>query len=313
MLRAAQIVLDEKLAQPTLIGRRAVVESRIQRLGLRLRLGENIELIDPDRDDRYHEYWTGYLALMKRKGVAPDDARTLIRTNPSVIAAMAVHRGEADALLCGAIGQYDQHLPHIVDVLGLRAGAQLPAAMQLLVLPQGMLFITDSNVNLDPNTDEIVAIARMAAEEVRRFGLTPKIALLSHSNFGSSSAVSARKMREAVQRLQEMLPDIEIEGEMKADAAVSDTIRDKLMPDSNLKGAANLLVMPNLDAANISANLVRQMEQGFYVGPILMGIAKSAHIVSRNVTVRGLVNMSAVAVVDAQDHADGVMGQWLQV
>ena len=313
VLRAAQIVLDEKLAQPTLIGRRAVVESRIQRLGLRLKLGENIELVDPDRDDRYHEYWTGYLALMKRKGVAPDDARTLIRTNPTVIAAMAVHRGEADALLCGAIGQYDQHLPHIVDVLGLRAGAQLPAAMQLLVLPQGMLFITDSNVNLDPNTDEVVAIARMAAEEVRRFGLTPKIALLSHSNFGSSSAASARKMREAVQRLQEMLPDIEIEGEMKADAAISDTIRDKLMPDSNLKGAANLLVMPNLDAANISANLVRQMEQGFYVGPILMGIAKSAHIVSRNVTVRGLVNMSAVAVVDAQDHADGVMGQWLQV
>jgi malate dehydrogenase (oxaloacetate-decarboxylating)(NADP+) len=184
--------------------------------------------------------------------------------------------------------------------------------MQLLVLPQGMLFIADSNVNLDPTPDEIVAIARLAAEEVRRFGLTPKIALLSHSNFGSSAAPSARKMREAVQKLQEMLPDIEIEGEMKADAAVSDAIRDKLMPDSNLKGSANLLIMPNLDAANISANLVRQMEQGFYVGPILMGAAKSAHIVSRNVTVRGLVNMSAVAVVDAQDHADGVMGQWLR-
>jgi len=312
VLRAAQIVLDEKLALPILIGRRAVVESRIERLGLRLKIGDNIELIDPDKDDRYHEYWTGYLGLMKRKGVAPDDARTIIRTNTTVIAAMAVHRGEADALLCGAIGQYDHHLPHIVDVLGLRPGAQLPAAMQLLVLPQGMLFIADSNVTLDPTQDEIVAIARLAAEEVRRFGLTPKIALLSHSNFGTSSAPSARKMREAVQRLQEMLPDIEVEGEMKADAAVSDAIRDKLMPDSNLKGMANLLVMPNLDAANIAANLVRQMEQGFYVGPILMGAAKSAHIVSRNVTVRGLVNMSAVAVVDAQDHADGVMGQWLR-
>ncbi|WP_341704802.1 NADP-dependent malic enzyme [Ferrovibrio sp.] len=312
VLRAAQIVLDEKLAQPTLIGRRSVVESRIERLGLRLKIGSNIELVDPEKDDRYNEYWTGYLALMKRKGVAPDDARTIIRTNPTVIAAMAVQRGEADAMLCGAIGQYDQHLPHIVDVLGLRPGAQLPAAMQLLVLPQGMLFIADSNVNLDPTPDEIVAIARLAAEEVRRFGLTPKIALLSHSNFGSSSAPSARKMREAVQKLQDMLPDIEIEGEMKADAAVSESIREKLMPDSNLKGVANLLVMPNLDAANIAANLVRQMEQGFYVGPILMGAGKSAHIVSRNVTVRGLVNMSAVAVVDAQDHADGVMGQWLR-
>ena len=312
VLRAAQIVLDEKLASPTLIGRRAVVEHRIARMGLRLKIGENIELIDPERDDRYTAYWTGYLALLKRKGVAPDDARTIIRTNTTVIAAMAVQRGEADAMLCGAVGQYDQHLPHIVDVLGLRAGAELPAAMQLLVLPHGALFIADSNVNLDPSTEEVVAIARMAAEEVQRFGLAPKIALLSHSNFGTSSAPSARKMREAVRRLQEMLPDIEIEGEMKADAAVSQVIRDKLMPDGKLTGSANLLVMPNLDAANIAANLVRQIDQGFYVGPILMGIAKSAHIVSRNVTVRGVVNMSAVAVVDAQDHADGVMGQWLK-
>ncbi len=312
VLRAAQIVLDEKLGAPILIGRRAVVEHRIERLGLRLKIGKNVELIDPERDDRYTEYWTGYLALMKRKGIAPDDARTIIRTNTTVIAAMAVHRGEADAMLCGAVGQYDQHLPHIADVLGLRAGAELPAAMQLLVLPQGMLFIADSNVNLEPSTEEVVAIARMAAEEVRRFGLVPKIALLSHSNFGTSSAPSARKMREAVRRLQDMLPDIEIEGEMKADAALSEVIRGKLMPDSKLTGVANLLVMPNLDAANIAANLVRQIDQGFYVGPILMGIAKSAHIVSRNVTVRGLVNMSAVAVVDAQDHADGVMGQWLK-
>lgn len=304
VLRAAQIVLDDKVAVPTLIGRRAVVEKRIERLGLRLRIGENIELIDPERDDRYNEYWTGYLAQMKRKGVAPDDARTIIRTNTTVIAAMAVQRGEADAMLCGAVGQYDHHLPHIVDVIGLRPGVTLPAAMQLLVLPHGMLFIADSNVNLDPTAEEIVAITQLAAEEVRRFGLVPRIALLSHSNFGTSSAPSARKMREAVRMLHALMPDIEIEGEMKADAAISESIREKLMPDSNLKGSANLLVMPNLDAANISANLVRQMEQGFYVGPILMGAAKSAHIVSRNVTVRGLVNMSAVAVVDAQDHAD---------
>ncbi len=312
VLRAAQIVLDEKLASPILIGRRAVVENRIKRLGLRLRIGENIELIDPERDDRYTEYWTGYLALMKRKGIAPDDARTIIRTNTTVIAAMAVHRGEADAMLCGAIGQFEQHLPHINDVIGLRPGAELPAAMQLLVLPQGMLFIADSNVNFDPTTDEIVAIARLAAEEVRRFGLVPKIALLSHSNFGSAPTPSSRKMRDAVQRLQELLPDIEIEGEMKADAAVSEAIRDKLLPDGKLRGSANLLIMPNLDAANIAANLVRQIDQGFYVGPILMGMAKSAHIVSRNVSVRGVVNMSAVAIVDAQDHADGAMGQWLK-
>lgn len=309
VLRAAQIVLDDKVAQPILIGRRAVVERRIEKLGLRLKPGQNVELIDPERDDRYHEYWTGYLGLMKRKGVAPDDARTVIRTNTTVIAAMAVHRGEADAMICGAVGQYDQHLPHICDVIGLRGGAALPAAMQLLVLPHGMLFIADSNVNLDPSTDDIVAIAQLAADEVRRFGLVPKIALLSHSNFGTSAAPSAVKMREATRRLHELMPDVEIEGEMKADAAISETIREKLMPDGSLKGSANLLVMPNLDAANIAANLVRQMEQGFYVGPILMGMGKSAHIVSRNVTVRGLVNMSAVAVVDAQDHADGVMGR----
>src|SRR5690606_5954763 len=266
----------------------------------------------PERDDRYTEYWTGYLALMKRKGIAPDDARTIIRTNTTVIAAMAVHRGEADAMLCGAIGQFEQHLPHINDVIGLRPGAELPAAMQLLVLPQGMLFIADSNVNFDPTTDEIVAIARLAAEEVRRFGLVPKIALLSHSNFGSAPTPSSRKMRDAVQRLQELLPDIEIEGEMKADAAVSEAIRDKLLPDGTLRCSDNLLIMPNLDAANIAANLVRQIDQGFYVGPILMGMAKSAHIVSRNVSVRGVVNMSAVAIVDAQDHADGAMGQWLK-
>jgi malate dehydrogenase (oxaloacetate-decarboxylating)(NADP+) len=246
---------------------------------------------------------------MNRKGVAPDDARIMIRTNTPVIAAMAVQRGEADAMICGAVGQYDQHLPHIQDVIGLRNGVTLPAAMQLLVLPHGMLFITDTNVSLDPTAEEIVAITQISADEVRRFGLVPKIALVSHSNFGTSSSPSARKMREATHRLHQLMPDVEIEGEMKADAAVSEAIREKLMPGNGLKGSANLLVMPNQDAANISANLVRQMEQGFYVGPILMGMAKSAHIVSRNVTVRGLVNMSAVAVVDAQDHAEGVMGR----
>jgi malate dehydrogenase (oxaloacetate-decarboxylating)(NADP+) len=309
VLRAAQIVLDDKVAVPTLIGRRAVVEKRIEKLGLRLKIGENIELIDPERDDRYHEYWTGYLSLMNRKGVAPDDARIMIRTNTTVIAAMAVQRGEADAMICGAVGQYDQHLPHIQDVIGLRSGVTLPAAMQLLVLPHGMLFITDTNVSLDPTAEEIVAITQISADEVRRFGVVPKIALVSHSNFGTSSSPSALKMREATRRLHQLMPDVEIEGEMKADAAVSEAIREKLMPGNGLKGSANLLVMPNQDAANISANLVRQMEQGFYVGPILMGMAKSAHIVSRNVTVRGLVNMSAVAVVDAQDHAEGVMGR----
>ena len=309
VLRAVQIVLDDKIAQPILIGRRAVVEKRIERLGLRLRLGENVELVDPERDDRYNEYWTQYHSMMARRGVAPDDARTIIRTNTTVIAAMSVLRGEADAMVCGAVGQYDHHLPHLLDVLGLRTGVERAAAMQLLVVPQGILFIADSNVNNDPTAQEIVGIARLAAEEVRRFGIAPKIALLSSSNFGSSSTPAARKMREAVSDLQAEFPDLEIEGEMKADAAISEAIRQKMMPGSKLTGSANVLIMPNLDAANIAANLVRQMEQGFYVGPILMGMAKSAHIVSRNVTVRGLVNMTAVAVVDAQDNADGVMGR----
>ncbi|MBP6818380.1 MAG: NADP-dependent malic enzyme [Ferrovibrio sp.] len=312
VLRAAQIVADDKLAQPILIGRRSVVERRIEKLGLRLKLGENVELVDPERDDRYNEYWTGYFNLMARRGVAPDDARTIIRTNTTVIAAMAVHRGDADAMICGAVGQYDHHLPHLLDVLGLRTGVSRPAAMQLLVLPQGVIFIADSNVAADPTVPEVVQITRLAAEEALRFGVTPKIALLSNSNFGSSNSVAARKMRDAVRLLQAEFPDLEIEGEMKADAALSAAIREKTMPNNKLSGAANILIMPNLEAANIAANLVRQLEQGFYVGPILMGMARSAHIVSRNVTVRGLVNMSAVAVVDAQDHADGLMGKSLR-
>ncbi|MBX3454445.1 NADP-dependent malic enzyme [Ferrovibrio sp.] len=309
VLRAAQIVIDDKIAQPILIGRRAVVEMRIERLGLRLKIGENVELVDPERDDRYTDFWTQYHTLMARRGVAPDDARTVIRTNTTVIAAMSVLRGEADAMICGAVGQYEQHLPHLMDVVGLRTGVERPAAMQLLVVPQGILFIADTNVNFDPSAQDIVGIARLVAEEVRRFGIVPKIALLSASNFGSSAVPAARKMREAVSDLQAEFPDLEIEGEMKADAAISEAIRQKMMPGSKLTGSANVLIMPNLDAANIAANLVRQMEQGFYVGPILMGMARSAHIVSRNVTVRGLVNMTAVAVVDAQDHADGVMGR----
>ena len=309
VLRAVQIVVDDKIAQPILIGRRAVVEMRIERLGLRLRIGENVELVDPERDDRYNEFWTQYHTLMARRGVAPDDARTIIRTNTTVIAAMSVLRGEADAMICGSVGQYEQHLPHLLDVVGLRTGVGRAAAMQLLVVPQGVLFIADTNVNFDPTAEEIVGIARLVAEEVRRFGMVPKIALVSASNFGSSAVPAARKMREAVGELQAEFHDLEIEGEMKADAAISEAIRQKLMPGSKLTGSANVLIMPNLDAANIAANLLRQMEQGFYVGPILMGMAKSAHIASRNVTVRGLVNLTAVAVVDAQDNADGVMGR----
>ena len=301
VLRAAQIALDDGLAQPILIGRRAVVQERIRRLGLRLRLNENVALVDPERDDRYHAYWSSYHRVMARKGIDPAAARTALRTNTTVIGAMMVRLGDADAMICGVVGQFARHLRRVVDIVGLQKDVRGPHAMQVLVLPTGTVFVADTNVAPDPGADEIAALTLMAAAEVRRFGLEPKVALVSHSNFGSSDAASAAKMREALALVQAMAPDLEVEGEMKGDAALSEPIREKLFPGGRLRGAANLLVMPNLDAANIAINMVRELAQGLSVGPILLGLAGSAHVVSPTITVRGLVNMTAVAVVHAQD------------
>ncbi len=301
VLRAVQTVVDEKLAAPILIGRRAVVERRIEKLGLRLREGRCFELCDPQDDPRYNEYWTLYHSLTERKGVSPDDARTIVRTLNTVIAALMVRRGEADALICGTVGRFHAHLAHVTDVIGRRSGVQSLSTVTCLVLQTGTVFIADSEVKLDPTDDEIAETTMLAAEVLRRFGITPKAALLSHSNFGTANSDSARKMRRALGMILQRDPEMEVEGEMRGDSAVAEAVRERLFPSSRLKGKANLLVMPTLDAANIALTLLRHLAEGQIVGPILLGTAKPAHIVSPAVTVRGLINMTAVAAVEAQD------------
>jgi len=309
VLRAAQIAIDEGIAQPILIGRRSVVERRLSRLGLRLRVGADFELVDPENDARYAEFWGAYHKVMARRGVDADTAKNAMRTNFTAIAAMAVRLGYADAMICGTYGHFHKHLGRVVDIIGLRDGVSSPAALQALALEQSSLFFTDTNVAADPTAEDIAGIALLAAEELRRFGLPPKVALVAHSNFGESDRPSARKMRAARALIEAADPELEVEGEMKADAALSAAIRDKLFPDSRLTGSANLLVMPNIDAAGIAINLAREVTHTISIGPILMGMAASAHVVSPTVTVRGLINMTAVAAVHAQDHAAGLMGR----
>jgi malate dehydrogenase (oxaloacetate-decarboxylating)(NADP+) len=304
VLRAVQAALDEGLAKPILIGRRAVVQSRIERLGLRLRLDDTVELVDPERDERYQEYWSDYYCLMARNGVSPDLARRVLRTRTTVIGAMMLRRGDTDAVICGAVGQYHTHLRHIREIIGKRSGVRELSALTLLVLPSGPVFIADTHVDPDPTVEDVVEIALLAADEVRRFGITPKVALVSHSNFGSSRYPSALKMREAAAILHRDYPDLEVDGEMHADAAVDAEIRKRIFPDARLAGNANTLIMPSLDAGNIAYNLVKVLGEGLIsVGPMLLGTAQPAHIVTPSITARGLLNMTALCVVDAQAQA----------
>ena len=308
VLRAVQIVVDDGLARPILIGRRRVVEMRIERLGLRLGIDKDVELCDPADDPRYREYWTLYHQLAERRGVTPDDAREIVRTRTTVIAALMVERGEADAMICGVVGRFDRHLRHLRDIIGLRAGVADASAAELLIMPNGTVFMADTNVSYDPPAQELAETAIMVAELVRRFGLLPKVALLSHSSFGSSDSESAVKMREALTLIQQLEPGLEVEGEMRANSAMSEDVRNRFFPNSALSGQANVLILPTLDAANIAFNLALSLGDGLSVGPILIGMAKPAHIVGQSVTVRGLVNMSALAAVDAQAHSAGEMG-----
>ena len=303
VLRAVQVVLDEGLARPVLVGRPEVIESRIERLGLRLRPGDDFEIINPESDPRFKDYWQTYHALVERKGVTPEGAQTIVRTRNTVIAAVAVRRGDVDAMICGVTGRYQRHLAHVRDVIGLARGVRDLSALSVLILPSGTYFLADTYVTPDPSAEEIVEMTRMSAEHVQRFGVEPKIALLSHSNFGSSDTASARKMRAALAMLHAQHPELEVEGEMHPDAALSEAIREHIFPNSHLKGPANLLIMPSLDAANIAFNLVKSVGEGLPIGPILIGAAAPAHILTPSVTARGVVNMSAIAVVDAQDRA----------
>jgi malate dehydrogenase (oxaloacetate-decarboxylating)(NADP+) len=303
VLRAVQTVVDEKLAIPTLVGRPDVIGRRIEKFGLRLIEGRDYEVVNPLSDSRYDQYSDTYHGLLERDGVTPDRAREVVRTNDTVIAALMLYRGEADAAICGAVGRYWDHLKHVQAVIGCRKGVQGLSAVSLLILPQGTYFIVDTHVSLDPSADELVEMVELASQEVRAFGLVPKVAFLSHSQFGSTSEPSALKMREAVRRLSQRHPDLEVEGEMHADTAISEALRERIFPNARLSGSANLLVMPTLDAANIAFNLLKSVGQGLSVGPMLVGTAKPIHILSQSVTTRGIINMTALAVVDAQEHA----------
>ncbi len=299
VLRAVQVVVDEGLARPILIGRPDVVESRVQKLGLRLKVNEDYDICNPEDDPRYEDYWRTFHKIMERKGVSPDAARTIVRTNTTVIASLMVYREEADTMICGTYGQYTWHLRYILDVLGKAEGVRDVSALSTLILPSGTFFFCDTHITRHPDVDELVEMTEMACRAVRRFGEVPKVALLSHSNFGSADSESPRKMAEATRLLREKLPDVEIEGEMHADTALNEELRQRIFPNTRLTGQANLLIFPTLDAANSAFNLVKVLGEGISVGPVLLGAAKPVHIVTPSITVRGLVNMSAVAAVDA--------------
>ncbi len=304
VLRAVQIVLDEHLANPILIGRPGVIASRAARAGLRFLPGVDVPVVDPENDPRFREYWTEYQAIMGRRGVTPEMAKAAVRRSTTIIGAMAVRRGDADALICGPVGRFDAHLGMVSDVIGLQHGASCFAALNAMMLPGRTLFITDTYVNDDPDPAQLAEIAAMAAKTVRGFGLPPKVAFVSHSVYGSSDRPSARKMRAAYALFTAQTPDVECDGELHGDTALSEEIRKSLLPQTSLKGAANILVMPNLDAANILYSVLKATGgNGVTIGPILLGGARPVHILTSAATVRRVVNMTAIAVVGATKEA----------
>ncbi|UNK39555.1 NADP-dependent malic enzyme [Shinella sp. H4-D48] len=299
VLRAAQVLLEEEIAKPILIGRPQIIETRLKRYGLRIRPNTDFEVINPEDDPRYRDYVDDYFRIVGRKGVIPEAARTIVRTNQTVIGALAVKRGEADALICGVEGRYAKHLRDVSQIIGKKPGVLDFSGLSLLISQRGATFFTDTYVTFDPTPEEVAEMTVMAAKEIRRFGITPRAALVSHSNFGSRDSDSAYKMRRAMDIVRELDPTLEADGEMHGDAAISETLRQRVMPNSTLSGEANLLVFPNLDAANITMGVVKTMTDSLHVGPILLGAAMPAHILSPSATSRGVVNMAALAVVEA--------------
>ncbi len=300
VLRAAQFAIDDGLAKPILIGRPEIIQARITRNDLRLQPGVNVEICNPEDDPRFRQYWEAYHKLMGRHGVTPETAKASVRRSNTLIAALMVHLGDADALLCGLVGKFDNHLAHIRGVLGLQEQEHELATVNAVVVGQSTLFIADTYITDDPSAEQLATIALRTAEEVQRFGLPPKVAFLSHSNFGSSTRPSALKMRKALEIFRTMAPHIECDGEMHGDAALSETIRSRTLLDSTLTGNANVLICPNLDAANILFNVLKTTDgHGTTIGPILLGCAAPAHVLTPSSTVRRVVNMTALAAANA--------------
>lgn len=298
ILRAVQVLVDESILVPILIGRPAVIEKRIERLGLRLERQVDYTVTDPENDERFNDYWETYYAIMKRKGVTQAYAKLEVRRRSTLIGSLMVSKNQADGMICGIVGSSAAHLQYIDAVIGHEPGASVYAAMNALVLPNRQLFIVDTHINYDPTAQELAQITCLAAAQMRAFHITPKVALLSHSNFGSSNHVSAQKMRDVLAILRNIAPDLEVDGEMHGDSALSDEIRMRAMQGTTLQSAANLLVMPNLDAANISYNLLKQSAGGgIAIGPILLGASRSVHILTTSATVRRIVNLATLAVM----------------
>ncbi|RMX09453.1 NADP-dependent malic enzyme [Vandammella animalimorsus] len=299
VLRAAQVAVDDGLARPILIGRPAVIAERIQRAGLRIRLGQDVENVNPEDDPRFRQYWEAYHKIMGRNGVTPEAAKSAVRRSNTIIAALMIHLGDADAMLCGMVGGFDKHLSRIQDIIGVRQGCEGLATINALILDERTLFVADTYIHEDPDPEALVSIARMAVREVQRFGLPPKVAFVSHSNFGSSTRPSALKMRRAAELFKQRFPEIECDGEMHGDAALSDEVRQRNLLDSSLSASANILICPNLDSANILFNVLKEVGgHGTTIGPILMGAAGAAHVLTPSATVRRIVNMTALAAAN---------------
>jgi len=306
VLNATQILVDDAICHPVLIGRLDVIKAQIETMALRLNVGVGFTVIDPSDNPKNDHYVDSYHRIMERQGVSPEYAANVIRTRPTALGALMVKEGEADALVCGTQGAYARHLRYLVNLIGIRDDVSDISALMLIIMGKGTVFLTDTHVTVNPTAEEVAETAHMASSIVKRFGLVPKVGMLSHSNFGSRNNESAQKMRRAVQIVKERYPGLAVEGEMHADAALQEETRQRVFPNADYSGGANLLVMPNLDAANITYNMVKALGDALPVGPMIMGLNKPAHVVTESTTVRGIVNLCAIAAVDAIDHKASV-------